>query len=136
MENEKHQDHRVLRLNNNYTREQLRKQSQAQLAPKRRYLGLILVTVVIVLTIPTYGLIRSYQTLKKAEVTNIKTSQQSEQFKYQVASESEMIKNMQNNFYIQKFARSQYFYSKPGEKIFTTPSTTQNSTTASAGTGQ
>ena len=133
MDHQENKASRVIRLNNNYTNEHLQQSTRTQLAPRRRYLGLILITVVIVLAIPTYGLIQSYQTLKKAEITNAKAIQQSKQVEYQAASQSEMIKNMNNNFYIEKFARSQYFYTKPGEKIFTTPSTAQSSTTADVG---
>jgi cell division protein DivIC len=129
---------RVLRLNNDYTNEQLKKQQP--ITPHRRYLGLILVTVVIVLTVPTYGLIQSYQSLQSARNSLATTTAQSKQTDYQASSDQQLIKNMRNNFYIEKFARSQYAYSLPGEKLFTTPSSgLGNSTTgsgSSSGTGQ
>lgn len=121
----------VLRLNNDYTNRQLEKQRRAS-APRRKYLGLILITVVIVLAIPTYGLVKSFQTLEKAKATNVQTISESKAIVYKVSSQSEMIKNMQNPFYVQKYARSRYLYTKPGEKIFTVPSsplkTTESST--------
>ncbi|MDR2977604.1 MAG: septum formation initiator family protein [Streptococcaceae bacterium] len=120
----------VLRLNNEYTNRQLEKQRHKS-APRRKYLGLILITVVIVLAIPTYGLVKSFQTLEKAKVTNVQVVSQSKAIEYKVSSQSEMIKNLQNSFYAQKYARSRYLYTKPGEKIFTVPSsplTTESST--------
>jgi cell division protein FtsB len=113
---------RVMRLNNDYTNSQLKDQAASVATPKRRYLGLILVTVVVVLTLPAYGLISSFHSLKEAQVTNTKTVQQSSQVQYQASSEAQMVKNMQNSYYIQKYARSEFHYALPGEKIFTVPS--------------
>ncbi|GAB2025572.1 septum formation initiator family protein [Lactovum odontotermitis] len=111
----------VLRLNNEYTNRQLEKQRRAS-TPRRKYLGLILITVVIVLAIPTYGLVKSFQTLEKAKATNVQTISESKEVKYKVTSQSELIQNMQNSFYMQKYARSRYLYTRANEKIFTVPS--------------
>lgn len=123
---------RVLRLNNDYTNAELEKQRQTSRAPRRKYLGLILITVVIVLAIPTYELVQSYQELKDARAVEVETISSSKEVEYQASSQSEMIKNLQNQMYMEKFARSNpYFYTKPGEKVFTTPSS--SSTTAMIG---
>jgi len=121
---------RVVRLNNDYTNDEIRRQSSGQKGPKRRYLGLILVTVILVLTVLAYGLLQSYKGLKSSEVTNQKTIQQSSLTSYQMTSESLMIKNIQNPYYAQKYARAQYHWSKTGEKIFLVPATNQSSTAA------
>ena len=127
---------RVLRLNNDYTNAQLEKQRQALTRPRRKYLGLILITVVIVLAIPTYGLVQSYKTLQEARVTQVKTAASSKQVQYQATSQSELLKNLQNSMYMQKFARSYpYYYTKSGEKVFTTPSSS-NTTAIVGNTGQ
>lgn len=117
---------RVVRLNNDFTNQQLASQGQAKKNPKRKFLGLILITVVIVLAIPTYGLVKSFQSLQSARATQIKTISQSKDIKYQASSQAELIKNMQNAIYLQKYARARYQFVKPGEKIFTTPSSSSS----------
>jgi cell division protein DivIC len=126
---------RVVRLNNDYTNQQLEKQRKKSTAPKRKFLGLILITVVIVLAIPTYGLVKSFQSLEKARVTQTKTISESKDIRYQASSQAALIKNMQNSLYMQKYARARYQLMKPGEKVFTFPSSSTKVPTQEAGAG-
>ncbi|HEY0221495.1 FtsB family cell division protein [Lactovum miscens] len=124
---------RVVRLNNEYTNQQMAKHRQTSSGPKRKFLGLILITVVIVLAIPTYGLVKSFQSLQSARTTETRTISQSKDIKYMASSQAELIKNMQNSVYLQKYARARYQFVKPGEKIFTTPSSSSSVATQNEG---
>ncbi|MFV0556064.1 MAG: hypothetical protein ACK5LM_03040 [Lactovum sp.] len=120
---------RILRLNNDYTQQELEKEKRLKImnSPRRKYLGLILITVVIVLAIPTFELVQSYHELKEARIVETETLSSSKEVEYQASSQSEMIKNLQNQMYMEKFARSNpYFYTKSNEKVFTTPSSSNN----------
>ncbi|MDR0297545.1 MAG: septum formation initiator family protein [Streptococcaceae bacterium] len=128
--NENQQKPRVMRLNNDFTNQKMKEQSQ-NVAPRRRYLGLILIAVIAVLTLPAYGLLSSFQGLEKARATNAKTTLQSSQQQYAASSQSELIKNMQNPYYIQKYARSEYSYILPGEKLFMAPSSSSSAPSTS-----
>ena len=56
---------KIVRLNNEFTAQQLNRiQTNNKQVPKRRYLGLILVAVILVMILPTINLVKSYQTLQ------------------------------------------------------------------------
>ena len=56
---------KIVRLNNEFTTQQLNQIQQINnQVPKRRYLGLILVAVILVMVLPTINLVKSYQTLQ------------------------------------------------------------------------
>ncbi|MDR0300224.1 MAG: septum formation initiator family protein [Streptococcaceae bacterium] len=118
---------RVVRLNNDYTNEQLAKQRKKTAAPKRRFLGLILITVVVALSLPTYGLVKSFQALKESRTAQTKIISSSKEIRYQASSQAALIKNMQNPIYVQKYARARYRFTKSGEKVFTVPSSSTSS---------
>ena len=57
---------KIVRLNNEFTTQQLNQMQQTnKQVPKRRYLGLILVAVILVMVLPTINLVKSYQNMKK-----------------------------------------------------------------------
>jgi len=111
---------KIVRLNNDFTNRQLAKQSRQAKIPKMRYLGLILITIVLVLTIPTYGLIKSYQSLQDQIKLNQQTLASSKQLDSQTKLDKDLVNNMKIPAYEMKYARSQYFYTKPNEKVFKT----------------
>ena len=112
---------KIVRLNNEFTTQQLNqiKQTNNQV-PKRRYLGLILVAVILVMVLPTINLVKSYQTLQSRLELKAKYEEKSVVLDKQLAIEKANIAKLKDPIFIEKYARLRY-YSKDGEKVFLIP---------------
>ena len=112
---------KIVRLNNEYTAQQLNQlQTTHQQVPKRRYLGLILVVVILVMVLPTINLVKSYQTLQSRLALKTEYEKKSVVLDKQLAIEKADIVKLKDPIFIEKYARLRY-YSKDGEKVFLIP---------------
>lgn len=112
---------KIVRLNNDYTAQQLAQMKvQSKQVPKRRYLGLILVAVILVMVLPTINLVKSYQTLQNRLALKAEYEKKSVVLESQLAIEKANIAKLKDPVFIEKYARLRY-YSKDGEKIFLIP---------------
>ena len=113
----------VVQLNNDYIKdEQLKRRYEVEENAKRhRFMGGLLLIVMLLMILPTYNLISSYHKLqeKKARVIQLKKD-------YQAVSEAVKEKkaladSLKNIEFAAKYARAKYYYSKEGEIIFPVP---------------
>lgn len=112
---------KIVRLNNEFTTQQLNQMQQTnKQVPKRRYLGLILVAVILVMVLPTINLVKSYQTLQSRLELKAKYEEKSVVLDKQLAIEKANIAKLKDPIFIEKYARLRY-YSKDGEKVFLIP---------------
>ena len=112
---------KIVRLNNEFTTQQLNQIQQINnQVPKRRYLGLILVAVMLVMVLPTINLVKSYQTLQSRLELKAKYEEKSVVLDKQLAIEKANIAKLKDPIFIEKYARLRY-YSKDGEKVFLIP---------------
>ena len=112
---------KIVRLNNEFTTQQLNQMQQTnKQVPKRRYLGLILVAVILVMVLPTINLVKSYQTLQSRLELKAKYEEKSVVLDKQLAIEKADIAKLKDPIFIEKYARLRY-YSKSGEKVFLIP---------------
>ena len=112
---------KIVRLNNEDTAQQLNQlQTTQQQVPKRRYLGLILVVVILVMVLPTINLVKSYQTLQSRLALKTEYEKKSVVLDKQLAIEKADIVKLKDPIFIEKYARLRY-YSKDGEKVFLIP---------------
>ena len=112
---------KIVRLNNELTTQQLNQIQQINnQVPKRRYLGLILVAVILVMVLPTINLVKSYQTLQSRLELKAKYEEKSVVLDKQLAIEKANIAKLKDPIFIEKYARLRY-YSKDGEKVFLIP---------------
>ena len=112
---------KIVRLNNEFTTQQLNQMQQTnKQVPKRRYLGLILVAVILVMVLPTINLVKSYQTLQSRLELKAKYEEKSVVLDKQWAIEKADIAKLKDPIFIEKYARLRY-YSKDGEKVFLIP---------------
>lgn len=107
----------VIQLNNEFTK--VKNKEKFAPAPKRKHLGFILVIAILLFSLASMSLIRSYQNLQTQVGLEQKAIKQHEALTKEVATKSEEIKKLQDPNFLQKFARSQG-YSKSDEKIFET----------------
>lgn len=112
---------KIVRLNNEFTTQQLNQMQQTnKQVPKFRYLGLILVAVILVMVLPTINLVKSYQTLQSRLELKAKYEEKSVVLDKQLAIEKADIAKLKDPIFIEKYARLRY-YSKDGEKVFLIP---------------
>ncbi|GHU35805.1 septum formation initiator [Bacilli bacterium] len=113
---------KIVRLNNEFTTQQLNQMqtSSQKSVPKRRYLGLILVAVILVMILPTINLVKSYQTLQSRQDLKTEYEKKSVALDKQLAIEKADIVKLKDPIFIEKYARLRY-YSKDGEKVFLIP---------------
>ena len=112
---------KIVRLNNEFTTQQLNQIQQTNnQVPKRRYLGLILVAVILVMILPTINLVKSYQTLQSRLELKAEYEKKSDALDKQLAIEKADIVKLKDPIFIEKYARLRY-YSKDGEKVFLIP---------------
>ena len=112
---------KIVRLKNEFTAKQLKRmQKNNKQVPKRRYLGLILVAVILVMILPTINLVKSYQTLQSRLELKAEYEKKSDALDKQLAIEKADIVKLKDPIFIEKYARLRY-YSKDGEKVFLIP---------------
>ena len=120
---------KIVRLNNEFTAQQLNRiQTNNKQVPKRRYLGLILVAVILVMILPTINLVKSYQTLQSRLELKAEYEKKSDALDKQLAIEKADIVKLKDPIFIEKYARLRY-YSKDGEKVFLIPELSDGSVT-------
>lgn len=114
----------VLQLNNQFIRrENIRRQSEnMEIRRKNRFMGMILILVIFLFTLPAYNLIQSYQQLldKREKLEELKTEHRkiSEE-----AREAQFLeKKLADKDFAAKYVRAKYYYSKDDEFIYTIPS--------------
>ncbi|CAM2873932.1 septum formation initiation protein [Streptococcus agalactiae LMG 14747] len=113
----------VVQLNNDYIKdEKLKRRYEVEENAKRhRFMGWLLLLVMLLFILPTYNLISSYHNLqdKKARVIQLKKDYQS--VSQEVKDKKELANSLKDNDFAAKYARAKYYYSKEGELIFPVP---------------
>ncbi|MGY3736671.1 septum formation initiator family protein [Lactococcus taiwanensis] len=107
----------VIQLNNEFIQNKNRKAVAP--VPKRKHLGLILVVAILLFSLASMSLIKSYENLQKQVVLEQSAKKQYDTLSKEVATKKEEIKKLQDANYLQKYARSQD-YSQSDEKVFNT----------------
>lgn len=113
----------IVQLNNDYIKdEKLKRRYEIEENAKRhRFMGWLLLLVMLLFILPTYNLISSYHNLqdKKARVIQLKKDYQS--VSQEVKDKKELANSLKDNDFAAKYARAKYYYSKEGELIFPVP---------------
>lgn len=113
----------VVQLNNDYIKDEtLKKKYELQENTKRhRFMGWLLLLVMLIFILPTYNLIGSYQKLQKKKETVVKLKQDYKDISHTVKEKKELANRLKNDDYAAKYARAKYYYSKKGEIVFSIP---------------
>ncbi|MEY8462828.1 FtsB family cell division protein [Streptococcus merionis] len=114
---------RVLQLNNAFIQTQKTKRQKVlkENQKKNRLMGMILILVIFLFTLPTYNLMQSYEKLleKRAQLAEMKTDYK--ELEEQVETEQALVKKLSDKDYAAKYVRAKYHYSKEGEFVYTIP---------------
>ncbi|MET3559214.1 cell division protein DivIC [Streptococcus rupicaprae] len=115
---------RVLQLNNAFIQEERSKRQSVNLEKQRknRFMGMILILIIFLFTLPAYNLLQSYEQLlgKREKLAEMKTSYQA--LEKRVEEEQSLVKKLSDKDYVAKYVRAKYHYSKDGEFVYTIPS--------------
>ncbi|MFA9492994.1 MULTISPECIES: septum formation initiator family protein [Streptococcus] len=114
---------KVVQINNEFIQdEQLKRRYQAEETKKHhRFLGVTMVLIVLLFILPTYNMVASYVKLneKKAEIETLKQAYKDVQT--ETAKQKELARRLQNEEYVEKYARAKYYYSLEGETVYLLP---------------
>jgi cell division protein DivIC len=112
-------ERKIMPLNNHFVNQQMTNhQIFRPKNKKRRYLGLILIAVILVMTLSTINLIKSYQTLQEREVLKVTYGKKLTTLNEKIAVKKADVIKLKDPIFLEKYARAKHYYSKDGEKIF------------------
>lgn len=110
----------VVQLNNQYIQdENLRQRYQVEKARKsNRFMGLVLIGIILLLILPTYKLYNSYTTLQKNKTEVVKLEKKYKDLETETKAQKTLAKQLKNDEFVAKYARAKYYLSKTGEVIY------------------
>lgn len=110
----------VVQLNNQYIQdENLRQRYQVEKARKsNRFMGLVLIGIILLLILPTYKLYNSYTTLQKNKTEVVKLEKKYKDLETETKAQKTLAKQLKNDDFVAKYARAKYYLSKTGEVIY------------------
>ncbi|MGT2750058.1 FtsB family cell division protein [Streptococcus orisasini] len=114
----------IVQLNNKYINdENTRKRYEEEEARRRhRFIGWILVFIILLFILPAYNLVASYMNLQQKKEQIVKLQKQQEQLNAKTEAEQKFAKRLKDDSYVEKYARAKYYYSIDGENIYPAPS--------------
>ena len=106
----------IVQLNNQYIQDenQRRRYLEEERRKKNRFMGWVLILVMLLFILPTYNLVQSYQTLLERRQKLVELQEKYDE----LSREKEYQENLSKRL---KYARSKYFYAKEGETIYNIP---------------
>lgn len=114
---------KILQIDNQYIRDAQRRNQNDYQEKKRknRFMGSILVLVVFLFILPTYNLVKSYETLQEKEQQLLELKNKYEDLSKEQKKEAALVTKLQDEDYAAKYVRAKYQYSKENEFIYNIP---------------
>lgn len=114
---------KVVQINNQFIQDaDLKKRYQASAVKKQnRFLGLTMVLVVLLFILPSYNMVASYIELeeKKAELKTLNATYK--QVQEEASKQQDLAKRLQDETFVEKYARAKYYFSLEGEIVYLLP---------------
>ena len=113
----------IVQLNNQYIQDeaQRRRYLEAERRKKNRFMGWVLILVILLFILPTYNLVQSYQTLLERREKLVELQKKYDESSKEKDYQANLAKRLKDDDYAAKYARSKYFYAKEGETIYNIP---------------
>ncbi|MDO4668018.1 MAG: septum formation initiator family protein [Streptococcus sp.] len=113
----------IVQLNNRYIQDenQRRRYINEERRKRNRFMGWVLILVILLLILPTYNLYKSYQTLVKRQEQYTKLQEKYKKLTEEKEYQSDIATKLKDDSYAAKYARSKYSFSKEGEYIYIVP---------------
>lgn len=114
----------IVQLNNQYIQDENLKSryQEERIRKNNRFMGWVLIFIILLLILPTYKLINSYTTLQQQKAKIVTLQKEYQQLEQETSSEQTLADQLKNDDYVAKYARAKYYLSKSGEVVYTIPS--------------
>ena len=113
----------IVQLNNQYIQDEAQRRGylEAERRKKNRFMGWVLILVILLFILPTYNLVQSYQTLLERREKLVELQKKYDELSKEKDYQANLAKRLKDDDYAAKYARSKYFYAKEGETIYNIP---------------
>ena len=113
----------IVQLNNQYIQDenQRRRYLAEERRKKNRFMGWVLILVMLLFILPTYNLVQSYQTLLERRQKLVELQEKYDELNREKEYQENLSKRLKDDDYAAKYARAKYFYAKEGETIYNIP---------------
>ena len=113
----------IVQMNNRYIQDEhkRRKYQNEERKKQNRFMGWVLVLIILLFILPTYNLAQSYQTLQKRKQQYVQLQEQYQQTLEEKEYQKDIVEKLKDDEYAAKYARAKYSFSKDGEYIYTIP---------------
>ena len=113
----------IVQINNRYIQDehQRRKYQNEEQKKQNRFMGWVLILIILLFILPTYNLAQSYQTLQKRKQQYVQLQEQYQQTLEEKEYQKDIVEKLKDDEYAAKYARAKYSFSKDGEYIYTIP---------------
>ena len=113
----------IVQLNNQYIQDenQRRRYLEEERRKKNRFMGWVLILVMLLFILPTYNLVQSYQTLLERRQKLVELEEKYDELSKEKEYQENLSKRLKDDDYAAKYARAKYFYAKEGETIYNIP---------------
>ena len=113
----------IVQLNNQYIQDenQRRRYLEEERRKKNRFMGWVLILVMLLFILPTYNLVQSYQTLLERRQKLVELQEKYDELSKEKEYQENLSKRLKDDDYAAKYARAKYFYAKEGETIYNIP---------------
>lgn len=114
----------IVQLNNQYiTDENLKKRyREEENRKKNRFMGTVLVFVMLLFILPAYNLVSSYRNLQERKDEVVKLTKEYQSLTKETQQEKLLVEQLKNEDYVEKYARAKYYLAWQGETIYPVPS--------------
>ena len=110
-------------MNNSFIQNehQRRKYLMEERQRRNRFMGWVLILIMLLFILPTYNLTQSYQQLleRRQELADLK--KQYQELSDEKDKESNLATKLKDETYAAKYLRAKYYYSKSWEEVYTIP---------------
>ena len=113
----------IVQMNNQYIQDehQRRKYHDEERKKRNRFMGWVLILIILLFILPTYNLAQSYQTLQERKQQYVQLQEQYQQTIEEKEYQKDIAAKLKDDEYAAKYARAKYSFSKDGEYVYTIP---------------
>lgn len=113
----------VVQLTNDYINDENTRQrfEEEETRQKNRFMGWVLICVILLFILPIFNLVQNYSALQKKEAEITKLQTEFKQLKNESKVKQDFAKKLSDEDYVAKYARAKYYFSKTGETIYPEP---------------
>ena len=114
---------KIVQMNNSFIQNehQRRKYLMEERQRRNRFMGWVLILIMLLFILPTYNLTQSYEQLleRRQQLSDLK--EQYQELSDEKDKESNLATKLKDETYASKYLRAKYYYSKSWEEVYTIP---------------